>query len=579
MTYTGAILDRETEAHLARLEAAVFNSYSITDASRWITDHTYLNEDRFSFKDHEFQQRILDDPSRVINVQKCAQIGMSEAMARYVLALCRIIPGFSAILTFPFSGDSENFMRTRINPVVSGSPDLKASVDNNLDNVSIKAFGSSLLYLRGTSGATQALSIPADILIHDEIDRSDPAVIGQYQSRLRHSKWKLVRKFGTPTLAKRGISAEMDVSKRYRNICKCHHCNHFFIPDYYEHVVIPGYKGDIKDINKDTIRTIDWHNATLICPKCGDEPSLAPEYREWVMENPGDNFEAIGYFCSPFDVPKMTSTPQLVLESTKYTTQSEFQNQALGIVADNSNDQITEADLLNCKVSADLNSSNVHMMGCDMGLTCYIMIGRMLGDALIVVYREKVGLEKFESRRLELQQKYSVITTVIDSQPYTDIILRIQGYDPNCYGGVYHQSKDLATYAIKKVDRDDAKGKLPINQAMINRDLAFDEVMYLTKAEPKQLIWRAQDEDDEKTFIVHMLDMKRTQVIDRNGDVRYTWQKSSDGNDHWMHTLLYLYTACRLSATVYRGTVVSNVPVVKSFQVHDKSKTDIFRRR
>lgn len=564
------MLDTATLEHLARLKAAVYNSYKVTDASKWITDHTYLNDDKFSFKDHEFQEQILNDPSRVINVQKCAQIGMSEAMARYALALCRIIPGLSCIMTFPFSGDSENFMRTRINPVIQGSPDLKAAVDNNLDNVSIKAFGSSLLYLRGTSGATQALSIPADILIHDEIDRSDPAVVGQYQSRIRHSNLKLVRKFGTPTLAKRGISAEMDVSRRNRNICKCSHCNHFFIPDYYEHVHIPGFKGEIKDITRDNIRSINWMGATLRCPKCDDTPDLAPENREWVMENPSDNYEAVGYFCAPFDVPKMTTIPQLVLESTKYASQSEFQNQALGIVADNSNEQITEADVLDCKVNVSLASGDVHSMGCDMGLTCYIQIGRMIGDALLVVHREKVMLGEFEARRLVLQSQYSVITTVMDSQPYTDLVLRIQAYDPNCYGGVYHQSKDLATYTIKKVDRDDAKGKLPINQALINRDIAFDEIMHLTKATPKQLIWAAQSEDEDKTYVAHMLDMKRVQVIDRNGDVRYTWQKSSDGNDHMMHTTLYLYTACRLSATTFRGTVVAGVPLLRRFTPQQK---------
>lgn len=561
------MLDILTKEHVERLKAALWNTYDIQDAARWVTDYTFLNGERFSFVDHEYQEHIINNPSRIINVQKAAQIGMSELMARYVLALCKIIPNFSVIVTMPYSGDAESFMKTRVNPVIAGSPELLRVLDPRLDNVEMKGIGTSLMYMRGTSGTTQALSIPADMLAHDELDKSDPGVIGQYQSRIRHSKWKLVRKFSTPTLAKRGISAEMAVSKRYRNLCKCNHCNFHFIPDYYEHVVIPGYKGDIKDITRDNIRNIDWPKAVLLCPKCGDEPSLAPENREWVYENPGDNYEAIGYFASPFDVPKMTTMPQLVLESTKYASQSEFQNQALGIVADNSNEQITEADLIDCKVGVSLASQNVHFMGCDMGLTCYIMIGRMLDDTLLVVYREKVSLGEFEARRLVLQAQYSVITTVIDSQPYTDILLRIQTYDKNVFGGVYHQSKDLATYAIKMVDRDDAKGRLPINQAMINRDLAFDEVMHLTKAVPKKLVWAAQSEEDEKSFIAHLLDMKRVQVIDRNGDVRYTWQKSSDGNDHYAHTLLYLYTACRLSATTFRGTVVSGVPLLRSFQV------------
>lgn len=556
------------EAHLARLRAALFDSYKITDAAKWVTDHTFLNGDRFSFRHHEYQEDILNDSARLLNVQKPAQIGMSELMCRYILALCRIIPNFSVILTFPYSGDAENFMKTRINAVIRDSEELRSNVDPLLDNVEIKGIGTSLLYARGTSGQTQALSIPADMLVHDEIDRSDPAIIGQYQSRIRHSRWKLVRKFSTPTIAKRGISAEMDVSKRKRNICKCNHCNYSFVPSYYEHVHIPGYKGELADIDGDNIRKIDWQSAILLCPKCGKTPELGPDHREWVFENGSDNFDAIGYFCSPFDVPNMTSVPSLVMESTKYVRNSEFRNQALGEIATNDDEQITDVDLKESLTSVDLNSSNVHCMGADMGLTCHITIGRMLDGLVLVVHREKVTLGSFEKRKAELQAAYRVVITVCDSQPYVDLILRMQVTDRNLYGAVYHNSKDLATYAIKMVDKDDAKGKLPINQAMINRDLAFDEVMHLFKAKPtRRLIWTAKDEDDAEIFTANLTDMKREQKLDRDKELYYTWTKSADGNDHYHHSLLYMYTACRLMPTVYRHTPVLNVPVISKFVV------------
>lgn len=555
-------------AHLARLKAALFDDYKITDAAKWITDHTFLNGDRFSFRHHEYQEVIVNDASRLLNVQKPAQIGMSELMSRYILALCRIIPNFSAILTFPYSGDAENFMKTRINAVIRGSPELSAHIDPLLDNVEIKGIGTSLLYARGTSGQTQALSIPADMLIHDEIDRSDPAIIGQYQSRIRHSRWKLVRKFSTPTIAKRGISAEMDVSKRKRNVCKCNHCNYIFVPKYYENVVIPGYFNSLEEIDANNIGKINWQGAYLACPKCGKNPDLSPIYREWVFENGGDNYDAVGYFCSPFDVPNMTSVPSLVVESTKYVRNSEFRNQALGEVATNDDEQITDVDLEETLTSVDLNSSNPHCMGADMGLICHITIGRMLDGMLLVVYRERVPLGNFERRKLELQMQYSVIITVCDSQPYVDLVLRMQASDRNLYGAVYHNSKDLATYFIKMVDKDDAKGKLPINQAMINRDIAFDEVMHLFKAKPtKAILWHPQDEEDKLRFKANMLDMKREQKLDQNKELRYTWTKSADGNDHYHHSLLYLHTACRLMPTVYRHTPVADVPILSKFAV------------
>lgn len=562
-------MDKIEEGYVNGLKTALWNSYKITDATRWIQDHTFLGGDRFSFRGHEYQKQIIDDPSRVLNVQKAAQVGMSELMARYVLALCRIIPGFSAIITMPFSGDAESFMKTRVNPIIRDSRELSENLNYSLDNTEMKGIGTSLLYMRGTSGTTQALSIPADLLVHDELDKSDVGIIGQYQSRIRHSSYKLVRKFSTPTLAKRGISAEMGVSRRKHNVCNCNHCGFSFVPDYFEHVAIPGYSGDIREVTIDTITKLRWREAVLLCPKCGKEPSLLPEHREWVVENSDDNYEAVGYFVSPFDVPSMTTIPGLVSESTRYENYSEFMNQALGLVANNSNEQITEQDLRDSRVTVPLESSNIHCMGVDMGLTVNILIGRLQDGMLLVIHREQCLLGVFPERKLILQAKYKVLMTVCDSQPYVDLILRLQQNDKNLFGGVYHSSKDLAVYSIKKVDKNDAKGKLPINQALINRDIAFDEIMGLFKSVPRRIVWQAISEEADNQFIAHCLDMRRVQKKDQYNELRYSWEKSHDGVDHQHHALLYLYTACRLLSTFDRTLAISGVdiPIIKKFDI------------
>lgn len=575
-------MDKATLAYVKGLKDALWNSYKLTDATRWIQDYTFINGDKFSFNGHEYQEHIINNDSRVLNVQKAAQVGMSELMSRYVLAVCRIIPGFSAIVTMPFSGDAESFMKTRINPIIRDSRELSENLNYSLDNTEMKGIGTSLLYMRGTSGTTQALSIPADLLVHDELDKSDPGIIGQYQSRIRHSSYKLVRKFSTPTLAKRGISAEMDVSRRYRNICKCSHCNFYFVPDYFDHIAIPGYTGDMKEITKDTIPKIRWKEAALLCPKCRNTPSLEPEYREWVFENASDNYEAVGYYVSPFDVPSMTTVPALVAESTRYVNYSEFMNQGLGIVANSSNEQITEADLMESRTFIDLNSSNPHCMGADMGLVCNIVIGRVHEGILLVVYREQCNLNDFETRKLALQARFKVIMTVCDSQPYVDLILRLQKYDANLYGGLYHESKDLATYSIKRVNKDDTKGKLPINQALIRRDVAFDEIMYLFKSSPRRILWQSIDEEQDNKFMMHVQDMKRERVMDKYNELRYTWTKSHDGTDHMHHALLYLYTATRLLPTYSNNGPLAGagIPLFKKFTPKENMQDrDFYRPR
>lgn len=553
--------------HLNRLEQAAFNSYDLNDVVRYLEEKTYLKGDRFSFHDHEFQKDIISDTSRVVYVQKCAQVGMSECMARYALAVSRVMPYFSVIMTLPFANDAINFTKTRLDPIIDESPDLRESIDKDLNNANIKSIGTSLLYMRGCSGATTALSVPADMLIHDEVDRSDPDTLAQFQSRIKHSRWKLTRRFGTPTTEGRGIALEMTTARRMRRAVTCCHCGHQFVPNFHKHVKIPGYGGEFKDINKHNIDSLRWEEARLHCPSCDGAPDLSPRYREWICENPKDRFEAVGYYVTPFEVPNIVTIPSLILEITKYKTWAEFVNQALGETADMDSSQLTEADVEQCKFTAgSLFSTELHAMGIDVGQTCHITIGRRtLDNRLLVAYREQVPLAKLAVRRRELAAKWRVLITVVDAFPETNLVHQMQGQDKNLYGGVYSSNLKLATYQIVMVDENKAEGKLPINQAQIHRDVNFDEIMAMYKA--GAISWAVQGDHTDRLWTLHMLDMKRVQEFDRHQEMFYTWKKSKDGNDHFMHSLGYLHVASQLMATASRDIPFIGVTMFGTFRV------------
>lgn len=562
--------DPEIRAHLQRLETALFNSYDLGDVVRYLEEKTYLKGDRFSFKDHEFQQDILSDTSKTVYVQKCAQIGMSEAMARYALAITRIMPYFSVILTLPFSADAGNFSKTRLTPIIDESPDLREAVDRDLDNTEIKGIGTGLLYTRGCSGTTSAISVPADMLIHDEVDRSDADALGQYQSRIKHSKHKLTRKFGTPTLDDVGIALDMKSAMRYRRACTCHLCGHTFVPNFHTDVKIPGYTGRFQDITKYNLHTLRWHEARLHCPGCDGEPSLQPQHRNWICENPQDNYEAIGYYVTPFDVPNVVTIPSLVQEITKYKTWAEFVNQALGETANESESQLTRSDISNCKFSGgELRSNSIHNMGIDVGQMCTVAVGRKdeLGR-LLVARKERVPLSRLKERKRELKKEFRVLMTVIDSQPETYLVQQLQKEDKNCYGAVYHENKKLATYELVVVEKVPEKGKLPINQAKIHRNVNFDEVMQLFKA--KMILWQADNSPEDELFVEHCLDMKRKQEMDQHTELVWRWVKSPQGQDHYMHTLGYLHVACELAPTASTSMSFGTFPIVQTLRVQQK---------
>jgi len=531
-------------ASLARLKAGVYATYSLDQIPKWIVEKTFLNGRRYSFKGHEFQHQVLQDESQEVNCQKCSQIGMTEAQGRWSMGICKTFPNFSLIYTMPYSNDAEILCRTRIDPIIAASPDLAQAMNPDMNNSQIKQIGNSFIYFRGTQGNTQAISIPADCIVSDEIDRSSAHILSQYTSRLTHSPWKLRRNFSTPTVDGFGIAAKMETSRRYRNVCTCNHCNHTFVPDYYQHVVIPDFHGKLEEVSKPLLARIRWKEAKLLCPHCGLVPSLLPANREWVQENTLEMHDAAGYFVTPFDAPLLITIPSLVKASTEYARISEFKNQNLGITAQESEDVLTLDDLKKSLVFHNLKDSGLYAMGADMGLICRIVIGRLdANGVLVIVHREKVPLGNFENRYRQLTAEYRCLMKVFDSQPYVDLVMRLQSADPNLYAGVFVKSKRVEVFRAQEQKEDPEAGKLDMRQVQINRNKALDELVGHIKRQGLALQANPnEDEDYEK----ECLDLKRVQIRDENGELTYSWEKSAQGNDHYLFATLYLYAAARM---------------------------------
>jgi len=211
--------------HLERIRAETSAKYTLKNTPDWIVRNTRLRGEPFSFKDHEFQLQILTDPSAEKVVRKCSQVGLTELSLRETLAIIRILVGSAAIYTMPTATDAEKVAKTRLNPIISGSKDLSFSINPEVNSNQIKQFGDSFFYFGGTFGQQQAISTPADLIVHDEVDFSNMEVLTTYESRNTHSAYKLRREFSTPTLPGRGISARFDRSRRHFNFVKCCDCN------------------------------------------------------------------------------------------------------------------------------------------------------------------------------------------------------------------------------------------------------------------------------------------------------------------------------------------------------------------
>lgn len=530
------------DSHLNRIKTAVLRRYSAASIAKWICEHTKYAGEPYSYHDHEYQERILNDTCRAVVIRKCSQVGISEAAGRMALALVNVLTPYTVAYTLPTASFAATFARTRIDPVIEGSKEMKEAVHTSNNNSEVKQFADSFLFIRGAASSNAPISIPVDHLIHDEVDFSDQEVLGQYQSRLTHSKWKREHLISTPTVPHYGIDKAFKQSRRHFLFVKCCHCNHHFVPNYYDHVRVPDYTGSLRGMTKQLLAKIRFEEAYVACPKCGKEPSLQPEHREWVCENPGE-FVAAGYQVSPFDAPNIIKPGYLVQQSTKYDRIQDFENFNLGLPSDDREATLTREDMVPLFELFEIPRHVQYVMGVDVGSTYYFCVAAIDGYGdMQVVHTEKCAMGSAKTKYRELRQRFHVICTVIDSGPHAETVMSLQEEDPNCYAAVYMRSKSILTHTVIDKEEEADKGKEFVRQVNINRNRALDAYMnYLRENHLK-----IRKSADEEEIIAHHTSMKRVKIYEsESGELAYNWQKT-DGFDHFHHTFLYAYIAGKM---------------------------------
>ncbi len=546
--------------HFSRLKSALEDVYNVYNTAPWIAKYTKLNGKPYSFTDYEYQLDILADKAPTTIGVKPAQVGFSELSYRYAVALTCTQDDFNVIYTFPSSSDAEKNNRTRIDPMVTDSPELARLIDPDMNNSEMKKFGrNSFLFFKGTRSATQALSTPANCVINDEFDKSDITQASVYVSRLQNRPHKLRKIFSTPTIEKYGVSKEAETAKRFRHIATCSHCNHKFIPNYFTDIVVPGWDKSLEEITKTNIHLTRWHEAYLACPRCGKDPNLHPSRMEFVCENSSENHEAHAYFLSPFSVPKIITPSYLVNSSTKYEKYSEFKNQGLGITGEEKEEAITATDLT--LFNGSLDSSELHVMGSDLGLTCHIVVGRESQGTLLIVHRETCHYSQFEERTRLLSIQYRVTLHVMDSQPYTDLVTRICKQRPNHWGAIFVNSKSTQPFTLEKEEEDLSKGKMALSLVKVNRTVALDHLLGVIK-QGNLLI---QSSSENENYQRQMLSLKRVQKFTSDGELAYVWEKTGDENDHYHFATLYFWVATKLRGTATSlGAASLGIPLISA---------------
>jgi len=551
------------ENHFQRLKAGSSQAQTLNEAPDWIERNTFMTGKPFSFSGHRYQLDILKDKSPNIVVIKPSQIGCSEMVARMIVARAAILRPYNVIYAMPSAKAAQDFCKYRVSSIIDESPYLQAIVDKNIDSVTMKKIGYSLIHFKGAFKDAQSISTPADCVVADEYAFCDTTIVKQFNSRLTHSKHKHLILFSTPTLPGVSIDAEFSETRRHRRLVKCNHCNEWFWPQFLEHCRIPDHDVDWLSVTRTQLMAMPWQTTDIFCPKCGGKPDLSHEHREWVCENPDSRFIGAGYAVTPFDVPSLIKPAYLAEKSVAYGRKIDWLNVNLGVAAEDKESTMLRSELEAILVDAADGTGGI-VMGLDLGMVCHAVIKMVMPDGLTVtLHTEQIPVSNLVERYFQLKAQWRVRMVVADFYPYSETILRLQSRDPNLFAAIYVTSKSTEPFSVKKIEDNPEKGQQEIRRVSVNRDVAFDMLMYGVRS---KTILKRQDANDD-LWIRHMLSMKRLRVFGPNDEMIYQWQKT-DGEDHFAHAEVYAMVASKMIfvSSGFGGAL----PLIHTFKVQPR---------
>lgn len=512
----------------------------------WLKEHTSLNRKPFSFKRYPFQERIANDMHPNLSCIKCSQIGLTEVQIRKFLAFLRRENGVSGIFTLPTEDMYKRVYTTRISPILRNddvfNPPMLEKPVRRQDLVQI---GDSWGYITGCNEGP-ATSIPADILFHDELDLSDEAMIGLFQSRLQNSDYKITQAFSTPTYMGYGVDKSFALTDQFHYMVCCDSCNHWQFPRFeQEFVHIPNLKFEVDkltDMTAEQIAGLKLKDAYVKCSKCSKRLDLGrTENREWVAKHPSrDNFR--GYKVNPFSTDRI-SLEYIFTQLAKYKTQENekgFHNTVLGESYSPASAQIPEDAIKSAFVSHGrperLSEDTAVFCGIDMGAICHItLVGEHTNGKDPWYLFRTCHASQLRAVFDELRKEYTIVQACADRYPYTP---EVDSMRENSFGvlmPVAYEGKSIL--APKK----DEVGNLIYYAA--NRTFALDMVRTSITSESAVLGGYTSHRD---TLVAHLRDMVREETPEKEP----RWVKLN-GNDHFFHSMAQALLARRVAEHMF----------------------------
>lgn len=490
----------------------------------------------FSLKGMKYLFGILDCKKRISNCKKGAQMCLTTSIFINAIHACKYRKYDQNIMyMMPTKTAVERLSQTSFDPIFQYNPWIMSKGDTNttmcreINGRSIVMVGAQPKKVGGTStkDSDNLRSIPCDEIDRDEIDLMDMDMAYQSKQRLKRSRFKIERNFGTPTFPDYGIDRFYEESDQGKWQIKCRSCGKYTC---------------LGETFPDCIIKVDsgWIRSCIHCHK-----EIFVVDGDWVTEYP-DRREA-GFWVSGLLSP-MADLDDYMYEyhHIEGTKMSEFMRSTLGIATTEAENQLDEVVVLSrCSPHQnEMISTGETAMGVDIGKKIHVVVGIKTGRESydIVNISELNDLRELH----DLALKMNVHNCVIDSGPHDFGVLDHQRTEPYTINLCQYSEqmpgrpKYNSTEGLVKCNRNEWCDK--VHTTFVQNRITIPRESLAIKEYARQMT-------------------KTAKIIITNPDTglkKPRWKKL--GPDHYFHATLYFLLAASRTSIAQRGQGSINRP-------------------
>lgn len=484
---------------------------------QWITERAIVNEkgEPFDFYDRPFLLDILTDNNPRLVVTACAQVGKSITFILKVLFAVKHWR-FHVIYTFPTDDDVREFVASKVNKILQANPQEFGDID--ADNIERKEINARFLYFQGTISKSAGISTTADIVVHDELSRSDQTKVQVYKSRTKASQYKGRWLFSNPGVERDELDLEFVRSDQKEWVITCPACK------VEQYLVWPD--------------NIDLERKCYICSSCkAPFPTGEDDPRRqgrWVAQNPGSKIS--GYHISHLMCCWISAAE--VIEDSQGDP-AYFNNFVLGKPYSPGDLSVSRTTILDLWTPKPLTTGNKYL-GVDVGNIKHWSLRTEKGV-------EKVG--RFANWQ-ELDDLIAVekpTAGVIDANPDNTAARHYVATYPFMQMSFFMENNNNPQTIVWWGEGDKAGIVYSHRDRILDRMLTdMIEAAFLIGIVPGK---------EFQDYIKHYETLRRVKVINNKGIERYVWE-STTGVDHYVFADLYSYLAMLGSgAGIFYGQV------------------------